>query len=158
MARKQQAAPQVVNPAPNYNPQPPQEWQPPTPGGSVTQTYAPNGQVPFTAPPPRGPSNPFINAQWLWANGNQKSPHREVSGTITGVREAVGGNPAIKPRPGFFLDIVLDNDQAVTARVGTGDTRHVKLYDKFGPNLVNQKIVIRLSNPGDQTKAPWTID
>lgn len=148
----------TMNAAPNYQPGAPPAWQPPPGSAAAAFTGAAGGQVQFGPPPPQGPRNPFLNAQWLWANGNSNDPGRSVQGTIVGVRQAVGGNAAIQSRPGFFLDVKLTSGLAITARISIGDTRHAKLWAKFGPNLVNQRVTFRLSNPGDNTKAPWTVD
>lgn len=160
MPRKKAAEVQTVNAAPNYQPPPPGStpaptWQPPT--GAPGAFPGGNG-VPFTAPPPQGERNPFINALWLWTNGDQSSPLRPITGKIVGLRQATGGNPQYQNRGGFFIDLMLANGSKVTARVNVGDQRHQRLYAKYQSNLMGQVVTIRLSHPGDQTKAPWTVE
>lgn len=154
MAKKNDA-PTAVNSAPNYQPpapggQPAPQWQPPAPGNGAGAA--------FTAPPVQGERNPFLNAQWLWQNGDQSNALRPVVARIVAVRQAFGGNPQYQNRGGFFLDLVLQNGTKLVARVNIGDQRHQRLYSKFGANLVGQVVTFRLSHPGDQTKGPWTVD
>src|SRR5262249_52357964 len=131
-------------------------YQPP-PGGQYPG-YGTNGPgapatsgASITAPPPRNTA-PWVNAKYLW---DFKRPMRAV---IKGVRDAVGGNPQYTARKGWFLDCVLENNEACTARINEGDQRHVRLYTKHGPNWIDKPIILRLANPGDATKAPWTLD
>lgn len=149
-------APTTVNSAPGYAPggaDPAPNWQPPNSAPPANGT-----QAAFGAPPPQGERNPFLNAPWLWANGDQKDQLRRVTGRILGLRQAVGGNPQYANRGGWFLDIVLTNGVKVTARINIGDTRHQRLYAKFQNNIVGQTVTFRLSHPGDQTKAPWIVE
>jgi hypothetical protein len=150
---KKKAPATPMNAAPLYQP-PSQQNASAVPGWQVPGS----GSVPFTAPPPQGENSPFINAPWLWANGDQNDQLRRVQAKITGLRQATGGNPAFQNRGGFFLDCVLANGAKVTARVNIGDNRHQRLYAKFQNNIVGQTVTFRLSHPGDGTKAPWTVE
>lgn len=136
----------------------------PTAGYSATSGYVmPQGAsdptTGISAPPPRD-TNPFVNAQFLWAFG------KPVEGTILGIKPAVGGNSEFGNRKGWFLVIQLKPDEAAkvaagtmcNARVNEGDSRHAKLYTSFGANWIGQKIRLRLPHVGDQTKAGWTVD
>lgn len=123
------------------------------PGGSYGAGYgapATNGAS-ITAPPERNTA-PWVNAKFLWDLG------KPVKAVIKGVRDAVGGNPQYGPRKGWFLDCILETNQPCTARINEGDQRHVRLYAKHGAAWADKAIVLRLSHPGDNTKAPWTLD
>ena len=156
--RKKQAVPTApINAAPNY--QPPAPFT--SPAGGIPGWTPPQGgndSVPFTAPPPQGERYPFINAAWLWANGDQRNQLRSVTAKILRVRQATGGRPEFQNRGGFFLDCETQAGVRVTARVNVGDQRHQRLYAKFQSNLVGQTVMFRLAHPGDQTKAPWTVE
>lgn len=136
----------------------------PTAGYSQTSGYVmPQGSgdsgTGISAPPPRD-TNPFVNAQYLWAFG------RPVEGTILGIKPAVGGNSEFGQRKGWFLVIQLDENKDAkiepgtmcNARVNEGDSRHAKLYSQFQGDWVGKRIRLRLPHVGDQTKAGWTVD
>jgi hypothetical protein len=144
--------PKVVNAAPGYDPYTRHDQ-----GASDSYGAPPaNGAAP-TAPPVQGPKNPFVNAMFLYQFG------KPIKATIKGVRDATGiGNvqyqrPGVAPRKGWFLDCVLENGQACTARINEGDSRHQKLWAAFGAQWAGQTVILRLSNPADKTKAPWTV-
>lgn len=157
MAKRKTAPVAPINAAPGGYP-PPAPFTAP-PGGIPGWTAAnSNNAVSFTPPPPQGDRNPFLNAQWLWDNGDQSNPLRPVMAKITGLRQATGGNPAFANRGGFFLDLLLQNGTKATARVNIGDQRHQRLYAKFQDKIVGRTVMFRLSHPGDNTKGPWTIE
>jgi hypothetical protein len=159
MGRKKAPA-TPVNAAPNYNPNAmpaPSPFTAPAGGVPGWTPANPNGAN-FGPPPPQGERNPFLNAPWLWANGDQSNMLRPIQAKITGIRAATGGNPQYANRGGWFLDCILGNGSKVTARVNVGDNRHQRLYARFQNNLIGQTVTFRLSHPGDNTKAPWTVE
>jgi len=147
--------PKVVNAAPGYDPYARHDQGVTAPNGPYAAPPG-NGAV-VTPPPAQGPRNPFVNAMFLYGFG------KPIKATIKGVRDATGiGNaqyqrPGMAARKGWFLDCMLENGQACTARINEGDQRHQRLYAAFQANWVGQTVILRLSNPADQTKAPWTV-
>lgn len=159
MAKKKKAAQPAATPmnaAPGYGAPPlasgtyGNPYGQPAPGG---QQAAPGGaQATFTAPPPRAPQNPFVNAQFLYQFG------KPMRATIQGIRPAVGGNSKYGERPGWFFDFQLENGVACVGRINIGDQRHQRLFAAFGDKPIGRSVILRLPNPADTTKAAWTLD
>ena len=147
------AAPQQP-PPPNWSP----NSAPAAPGGNYQQT----AHDASFGPPPARSTAPFINARFLWdkcGGSRPENPYCAIQATIKSVRPAVDGNNVqFKSRPGWFLDLQLSDGTDATARISVGDSRHTTLYNRFGTNLVGKQIVLRLSNPSDNSKAPWIVD
>lgn len=111
-----------------------------------------NGNAGYGAPPPQAPRNPFVNAQFLYQFG------KPIKATIQAMRPATGGRAEYANRGGWFLDLTLENGTAATGRINVGDQRHQRLWAAYGEHPIGKTVVLRLTHPGDQTKAPWTID
>jgi hypothetical protein len=121
-------------------------------GPPASASPAANGASGYGPPPPQAPRNPFVTAQFLWQFG------KPISATIQGMRPAVGGNNKFGDRKGWFLDLLLENGTAATGRINEGDQRHQRLWAAFADKPLGRKIILRLPNPGDMTKALWTLD
>lgn len=163
MARRKKEPEPVIQPmnaAPGYSAPAPAPgygggYGVPPPGGAEAAYMGGNGtQAAMTAPPPQAPRNPFVNAAFLYTF------QRPITATIKGIRPAVGGNSKFgnSDRKGWFLDLLLENNTMATGRINEGDQRHQRLWAKYQGNIVEKRITLRLTNPGDATKAPWTLD
>jgi hypothetical protein len=172
----QNTAPQVVSPAPNYDPYARPPALPATgvsaPGGPYGASAAStNGAASMGAPPPRAAQADFVNATFLWEFG------RPVRATILGMRDATGTGKADYQtgvranKRAWFLDFRLDaahpktGKAEATGRINEGDTRHQRLWRAYQGNVIGRNVILRLSTPGDvdemtgkPTKAPWVLD
>lgn len=127
-----------------------------SPPSSAAAAYgaapASNGNAGYGAPPPQAPRNPFVNAQFLYQFG------KPMKARINAMRQATNGNSKFGDKRGWFLDLTLENGTACTGRINEGDQRHQRLWAAYKEQPIGREIVVRLTHPGDQTKAPWTID